>query len=488
MEPLSQAPGLALPSARYARHRPEATLLYELVDHHYPPFLAALEQDGRTLPTFVQQEFAAYLKCGRLEHGFLRVRCAQCHVERLVAFSCKRRGFCPSCGARRMVETAALLVDEVLPRQPLRQWVLSVPFPLRFLFATEPAALTAVLGIVYRAIAAHLIRRAGLKQSAAQTGAVTLIQRFGSALNLNIHFHLLVLDGVYLRDHDRLEFRRVPPPTRAELDEILRTITSRVGRHLQRWGWLTRDAESSHLTLDRENTVLDSLLSHSITYRIALGSRAGQKAFTLRSLPGTPVPAPARPFLAQADGFSLHAGVAASADERKKVERLCRYIARPAIAEGRLSLTAQGQVRYTLKTPYRDGTTHVVFEPLDFIARLAALVPRPRVHLTRYHGVFAPHSRWRAEVTPAGRGKATTPGLRTPAERHRAMSWAQRLKRVFGIEIETCEQCGGKVKVIASIEDPAVIGRILGHLESRGSPAGSRPPPRGPPEGWLAFP
>ncbi len=144
-------------------------------------------------------------------------------------------------------------------------------------------------------------------------------------------------------------------------------------------------------------------------------------------------------------------------------------------------------MRYTLKTPYRDGTTHVVFEPLDFIARLAALVPRPRAHLTRYHGVFAPHSRWRTEVTPAGRGTPTTTDRRTPAERHRAMSWAQRLKRVFGIEIETCEVCGGKVKVIASIEDPAVIGKILGHLESRSSPAGSRPPPRGPPQGELGF-
>jgi hypothetical protein len=144
-------------------------------------------------------------------------------------------------------------------------------------------------------------------------------------------------------------------------------------------------------------------------------------------------------------------------------------------------------VRYTLKTPYRDGTTHVVFEPLDFMARLAALVPRPRAHLTRYHGVFAPHSRWRAEVTPKGRGKAMTTDLRTPAERHRAMSWAQRLKRVFGIEIETCEQCGGKVKVVASIEKPAVIAKILRHLESRSSPAGSRPPPRGPPLGDLGF-
>jgi len=366
--------------------------------------------------------------------------------------------------------------------------VLSVPFPLRFLFATEPAALTAVLGIVYRAIAAHLIRKAGLKQSTAQSGAVTLIQRFGSALNLNIHFHLLVLDGVYVRVKDQLEFRRVPPPTKAELDALLASITSRVGRHLQRRGWLTQDAESSHLTLDREDTALDSLLSHSITYRIALGPRAGQKAFTLRSLPGTTRRARDKPFLASADGFSLHAGVAAGADERKKVERLCRYIARPAIATGRLSLTSQGQVRYTLKTPYRDGTTHVVFEPLDFMARLAALVPRPRVHLTRYHGVFAPHSRWRAEVTPAGRGKPTATDLRTPAERHRAMSWAQRLKRVFGIEIETCEQCGGKVKVIASIEDPAVIGKILGHLAAREVPAGSRPPSRGPPQGELEFP
>ena len=317
---------------------------------------------------------------------------------------------------------------------------------------------------------------------------MTLIQRFGSALNLNIHFHLLVLDGVCVRVKDNLEFRRVPLPTKPELDELLRKITARVGRHLQRRGWLTRDAESSHLNFDRKVTALDSLLSHSITYRIALGPRAGQKAFTLQSLPGTALPEPGKPFLAKANGFSLHAGVAAAADERNKVERLCRYIARPAIATGRLSLTAQGQVRYTLKTPYRDGTTHVVFEPLDFIARLAALVPRPRAHLTRYHGVFAPHSRWRAEVTPGGRGKPTTSDPRTPAERHRAMTWAQRLKRVFGIEIESCEQCGGRVRVIASLSDPALIGKILQHLECRATAVGSRPRSRGPPQYELDFP
>ena len=175
----------------YARHRPEETLLCRLVEQHYPAFLAARAAAGRPLPKYVQEEFEAYLKCGRLEHGFLRVRCEGCHAEKLVAFSCKRRGFCPSCGARRMVESAALLADEVLPPRPLRQWVLSLPFALRFLLATDPQALRHVLGIVYRTLSAHLLKKARLTRVTGATGAVTLIQRLSSALNLNIHFHML---------------------------------------------------------------------------------------------------------------------------------------------------------------------------------------------------------------------------------------------------------------------------------------------------------
>jgi len=107
----------------------------------------------------------------------------------------------------------------------------------------------------------------------------------------------------------------------------------------------------------------------------------------------------------------------------------------PAVAVPRLSLSATGKVVYTLKAPYRDGTTQVAFEPVDFIARLAALVPKPRVNLTRYHGVLAPNHRWRGLVTPARRGKGiqatSNAEVRTPAERHAAMTWAQRLKRVL---------------------------------------------------------
>ena len=168
----------------YQRHRPEETLFYELIERHYPALVNHLAEQGKCLPDYVKQEFEDYLKCGRLEHGFLRVRCESCHLERLVAFSCKHRGFCPSCGARRMAETAALLSDEVFPDVPLRQWVISFPFPLRYLEAAHPQEMGKVLGIVYRTIATHLIHKAGFQLKEAGTGAVTLIQRFGSALIL----------------------------------------------------------------------------------------------------------------------------------------------------------------------------------------------------------------------------------------------------------------------------------------------------------------
>ena len=137
------------------------------------------------------------MECGILAHGFLRLRCADCGHQKLVAFSRKKRAFCPSCGARRMAETAVYLVDHLIPRVPVRQWVLSFPIPLRVLFAAHPEVLAPALRIVHRVISGFLTKQAGLKRHQAATGAVTLIQRFGSATNLNIHLHCLVLDGVY---------------------------------------------------------------------------------------------------------------------------------------------------------------------------------------------------------------------------------------------------------------------------------------------------
>ena len=281
--------------------------------------------------------------------------------------------------------------------------------------------------------------------------------------------------------------RPLPDYVQREFEDYMR-----VGRFLQRQGVLERDGENSYLAGEAvEAGPMDQLLGSSITYRIAVGPQQGRKVFTLQTLPACD-----EPFddgVGKVAGFSLHAGVAARADERKKLERLCRYISRPAVSEKRLSLTPNGNVRYQLKTPYRDGTTHVIFEPLDFIARLAALVPKPRVNLTRFHGVFAPNSRYRGRVTKALRGRggrcpatgdAEEP---TPVERRASMTWAQRLKRVFNIDIETCQACGGAVRIIACIEDPVVIEKILTDLDKKNTSAEAPrlPPCRAPPQAGL---
>jgi len=148
-------------------------------------------------------------------------------------------------------------------------------------------------------------------------------------------------------------------------------------------------------------------------------------------------------------------------------------VAHPAIALERLSRDGDGFLVYELEHPFRDGTTHVLFEPLDFIARLAALVPRPRSHLIRFHGLFAPNARHRRLVVPApapaseGADQEATP---TRAQ----MTWAPRLRRVFDIDISRCARCGAPLRVLAAITDPRVITAILTHLEARAARA---PPP-----------
>lgn len=262
---------------------------------------------------------------------------------------------------------------------------------------------------------------------------------------------------------------------------------------------LVREDDSSYLTMDcQDDDAMNQLQSHSITYRIAVGPQQGRKVFTLQTIPAWEDEDDfGNNQVGKIAGFSLHAGVASKTRDRKKLERLCRYIARPVVSEERLALTLQGKVQYELKTPYRNGTTHVVFEPQDFMAKLAALVPKPRANLTRYHGVLAPNSKQRAQVTPARRGKSPVKekdqkqgkeeSVEEPPEpkAHEKMTWAERLKRVFNIDITVCCHCGAAVKIIACIEGPAIITKILAHLDATSgasAPESQLPESRAPPQ------
>ena len=233
-----------------------------------------------------------------------------------------------------MTESAAHLVDEVFPHKPLRQWVLSFPFPLHLLFAKDPHLMGGVLNPVHRAISTYLIKKAGLKKkSGAKTGSVTFIQRFGGSLNLNIHFHIIYPDGVYTFDQKNVTFHPLTPPSQVELDNLLKSIAQRTLKLLEKRGLIVKDEGTEHQFLNIKDTeAIDHIHNSSISYRIALGKYKGRKALTLRT-PPQKQHQKQKPFLAQFSSFSLHAGISSPAHDRKKRERLCRYISRPSLSE-----------------------------------------------------------------------------------------------------------------------------------------------------------
>ena len=465
---------------QYERHRPEDTALYRLVQDQAETFFAQVEAEtAHGLPDYVKTEFNAFLDCGILANGFLRLQCGDCHHEKIVAFSCKKRGFCPSCGARRMAESAAHLVDHVIPREAVRQWVISFPIPLRIMLASQPQLVTPVLSVIHRVISGFLIKQAGLKVKDAHTGAVTLIQRFGSAGNLNIHLHCLFLDGVYHLVDGIPVFRSVPPPTEKQLQILLHHLIQRLMKCLTAEGFLTEDDGAFYMSeTEAGDPSLAPLQAAACTYRIALGPRAGQKILTLQTAPPQEWTSVSDRCVSQS-GFSLHANTYCAATDRGKLERLCRYITRPALANERIKVNSNGDVTLKLKSPYRDGTTHLVMTGLEFMQKLAALVPRPRLNLIRYHGVLAPNAKWRSQIVPqvipdplSDHAGEDSP---IPSAPKQTISWARLLKRVFNIDMERCPNCQGKLQIIAAIEDPSTIAKILKHL---GLPA--RAPPRAP--------
>src|SRR5262245_55890960 len=244
-------------------------------------------------------------------------------------------------------------------------------------------------------------------------------------------------------------------------------------RILTRLGAVIEEPGRIYLAETDTDGALRALQAASCTYRIALGPRDGQKLLSLQSLP-RPVTASAPELHVNAHGFSLHASVRW---RRKELEQLCRYITRPAIANERLKRNRAGQVVLQLKSPYKDATTHIVMEPLEFMERLAALVPRPRLRLIRFHGVLAPNAKLRSKIVPAPAERATETASQdahaqgAPAR----MSWARLLKRVFDIDLE-------RPKLRRRLEDHRRDRRSAGDRQDPqpSGPANPRAPQRSP--------
>ena len=177
-------------------------------------------------------------------------------------------------------------------------------------------------------------------------------------------------------------------------------------------------------------------------------------------------------FAVHYDGVDLHAGLCVRARRRKVLERVMRYCLRPPLSHERLERLPDGRIRLALKTPWSDGTSHMIFDPLEFIGRLTALIPRPHKNLVVYHGVLAPRSKWRPRAVaygrPAAASVAAEPHTAQPSvparPRHRNREWAAMMRRAFELDVLACPRCASRLKLIACITQPAAIRAILRHL------------------------
>ncbi len=420
-----------------------------------------------------------------------------------------------------MAETAANLVDRVLPPEAqVRQWVLSVPRQVRYYLTKDAKLLSGTLTIWMEEVFRHLSRqyvfgklgvdgrrltwryRRRLPEAReARCGGVTAIQRFGSSMNCHVHFHSLVLDGVYARDSEtgKLSFIRVPEPEPDDMQMILARVIRRVTRYLAKRGCFVEEPDGS----GTEPGVLEVLQAASIGGWEGLSNSP-------RPVPvvGTRTDAPRsraleRPFTAEKDGWSIHAGVVVEAGEKEKLEKVCRYLLRPPFAEERLTRLSDGRIAYGFRKPRWDGGLGIVLEPVELLAKLAALVPPPRAHAVRYHGVLGPHGSVRRQVVPAreegnscakvhgcgalpraDRVHGEEAGQARSAHRDRTprIDWATLMRRTLDLDVLACPRCDGRMRVIASITEPGAIQKILRAMKLSTEiprPVPARPPPQG---------
>ena len=449
----------------YQQRKPLETIFHQVIKEHFPTFLSKLDSLGdeafrSKLPDHVESEFNAYLKCGILEHGFVKMSCEDCKATLLVPLSCKKRGFCPSCIGKRMNEGAAFFVANVIPHTQVRQWVLSFPMPARFWMARNPKLMSSLLNIFMRAVHRYyknsFLKNSGISacEYKVQTGSLTVIQRFGGALNLNIHFHTLFLDGVYVSKISDVKeppiFVPHLPLITEDVEILLKTIQKRMVRHLIKRGLLSKYENDPVPDLNEEMTLFDSLQGSSVLGRIGSGENHGKKVRRVGSFGFESESAfKSGPLAATLAGFSLHAATFVREEHRDRLETLCRYLLRPPVSEKRLERRNNGDVLLKLKSEWSDGTFAMEFTPHEFIEKLIAIIPQPRIHGVRFHGILAPSAEDRKKVVPAILSEPAQAELfecHRKKPRPQKTSWAELLKRTFQIDLSQCLVCGGVVK------------------------------------------
>lgn len=477
----------------YERRRPEATTLYQVVQDNLETLYGAVD-DGAVklaLPRFVRKELEGYLDCGLLCRGFARLRCDACAETRLVAFSCKGRGFCPSCLGRKMSATAANLVEHVMPKVPLRQWVLTVPFAWRSRLGFDGPLLGAVVRKFADAVLAFYRRRLAEEDGVVgQSGAVLVVQRTSSDLRLNPHVHAVFLDGVHHEGAGgEVAFHALPRLETEEVARVLEDARRRITRYLERRGLLRGDDDATAGALTPpEGDEARALAELAATTVSGMTPPAGP-AWKRGALPPLGHEREFDRHLSVGrGGFTLHAATRVGPMDERGREALLKYVLRPPIAQERVTRAPEGLVRIALKKRFSDGTFAVDLDPLSLLTRLCGAVPPPRFHTVRYAGVLASASKLRPRILPEPPEKqaATVLGVAgTDAQEPRPRRcpyrpWAELMMRTFAIDVLCCPRCNGRLRLVALMTEKKEIRRYLAALREA-TEAPERSPARGPP-------
>jgi hypothetical protein len=294
---------------------------------------------------------------------------------------------------------------------PIRQFVLTVPFPLRFPLAFDGKLLGQVLRIFIDTVAANYRKRLAERGIAGgKHGAVAVIQRANSDLRCNPHVHAIFLDGLFAPDRDGkgFMFHPAPAPTQEDVEAIVERASKRILRFLGRRGVITLvtapgDGEVTVVTdetMGEEDPLLARLLAAATAGAPPAGPAQKRKPVRIVLDPHAH-PVAKGNLCGQHRGFNLHAATKVAAHDEPGRLALCKYILRPPLANDRLTIIDEEHVRLAFRKPWSDGTSSVDLAPLALLARLAALVPPPRRHLTGYFGVLSSHSSHRRQCVPA---------------------------------------------------------------------------------------
>jgi hypothetical protein len=283
---------------------------------------------------------------------------------------------------------------------------------------------------------------------------------------------------VFSNDSKQPFFFEAPSPTDEDIKAVSETTASRVLRLLERRGVIGE--QDLYDPFSDENPLLAGMTAASVHGMIATGDRAGLPVRRVLSDPAEGVRTSRLCCVSR--GFSLHAARRVEANDRAGLEQLCSYVTRPPLAAGSLEKVSDDKFVFKMKSSWSDGTSHIILSAHELLEKLAAIVPPPRSNTTRYHGVLAPHSKSRAKVVPAkDNGKTPSEERKKSGSTKYRLTWAALLARVFKFQIDVCPACGGKMKIIAFITDPASVHR---YLEGVGLPTAAPPiaPARSPPQ------